>query len=141
MFRFTIGSANSDILKFWEPGAPCYEERLSCLKFAFTLGFETSLSCEPMLDNNIEKLINETLPFITDSIWIGKANFLIKRLNTNKCNSTEDTRKAKELIEWQNDKNIKLLYNQYKNNLKVKWKESIKKVVDIQIPTTKGLDI
>jgi DNA repair photolyase len=141
MFRFTIGSASSKILEFWEPGAPCYEERLSCLKFSFALGFETSLSCEPMLDNNTEQLVIETLPFITDSIWVGKANFLIKRLNTNKCNSKEEIQKAEELIEWQKDENIKLLYNKFKENPQIKWKESIKKVVNIQISTTKGLDI
>lgn len=141
MFRFTIGSSNSEVLKFWEPGAPCFEERLSCVKFAFTLGYETSLSCEPMLDNNVEELINETLPYITDSIWIGKVNFLLKRLRTNKCDSQKEIKKAEELINWQNDENIKLLYNKFKENSKIKWKESIKKVVDLQIPTKKGLDI
>jgi DNA repair photolyase len=28
IFRFTIGSSNSDTLKFWEPGAPDFDERL-----------------------------------------------------------------------------------------------------------------
>lgn len=141
MFRFTIGSTNSEVLKFWEPGAPCFEERLSCVKFAFTLGYETSLSCEPMLDNNVEELINETLPYITDSIWIGKANFLLKRLKTNKCNSQIEVENAEELIRWQSDENIKMLYERLKGNSKIKWKESIKKVVDLQIQTKKGMDI
>ena len=140
IFRFTIGSTNSDILKFWEPGAPCFEERLNSLQLAFALGFETSVSCEPMLDNKTDKLIETVLPYITNSIWIGKANFLIKRLNTNNANSKEDIYRAEELISWQNDKNIKLLYRKYKNNPQIKWKESIKKVVDIKIPTQSGLD-
>jgi len=141
MFRFTIGSTDTKILQFWEPGAPCYEERLSCVKLAFRLGYETSLSCEPMLDNNVEELISKTLPFITDSIWIGKANFLLKRLKTNKCNSLKEIKKAEELIKWQSDENIKFLYSKLKDNKKIKWKESIKKVVDLQIQTKKGLDI
>ena len=51
LFRFTIGSINSSVLKFWEPDAPDYEERKKCLVYAFEKGFETSVSCEPMLDN------------------------------------------------------------------------------------------
>ena len=52
----------------------------------------------------------------------------------------EDIYRAEELISWQNDKNIKLLYHKHKNNPQIKWKESIKKVVDIKIPTQSGLD-
>jgi len=33
LFRFTIGSADSKVLKFWEPKAPDFNERLSCLKY------------------------------------------------------------------------------------------------------------
>ena len=33
-FRFTITSLNNNILEFWEPGAPSFEERLESLKFA-----------------------------------------------------------------------------------------------------------
>jgi DNA repair photolyase len=29
LFRFTIGSSNSETLRFWEPNAPSFEERLS----------------------------------------------------------------------------------------------------------------
>src|SRR5664280_2327835 len=34
LFRFTIGSADDNVLKFWEPGAPGFKERLECLKWA-----------------------------------------------------------------------------------------------------------
>jgi DNA repair photolyase len=34
LFRFTIGSMDSDVLKFWEPNAPSFEERLASLKYA-----------------------------------------------------------------------------------------------------------
>jgi len=60
VFRFTIGSPNNDVLKFWEPGAPDYDERLTSLKYAFTKGYTTSVSCEPILDNDISLMVNPT---------------------------------------------------------------------------------
>ena len=141
LFRFTIGSADSEVLKFWEPGAPNFEERLKCLKFAYENGFETSISCEPMLDNEINKVIDKVLPFTTDAVWLGKANFLLGRLKMNGNKDKKSIKKAKELIEWQSDENIIPLYNKYKDNPKIKWKESIKKVVGLNLPTERGLDI
>ena len=62
LFRFTIGTRKNDILKFWEPNAPRYEERLDCLKTAFQRGFQTSVSAEPFLDADIVDLVYETTP-------------------------------------------------------------------------------
>lgn len=140
LFRFTIGSINSETLKFWEPNAPDFDERKSCLKYAFDNGFSTSVSCEPMLDNNIVELVNELSPYITNSIWLGKMNFLLRRLKMNGINDKETMDRAKQLIDIQSDERIKELYEQLSSNIKVKWKESIKKVVQIEIPTKKGLD-
>ncbi|HPD96162.1 MAG TPA: radical SAM protein [Tenuifilaceae bacterium] len=140
LFRFTIGSKNSDTLKFWEPNAPDFTERKSCLKYAFDKGFSTSVSCEPMLDDNIEELVNELNPYITNSIWLGKMNFLLRRLKMNGIKDKETIDKANQLIDLQSDDRIKKLYNHLSSNKKVKWKESIKKVVQIEISTIKGLD-
>lgn len=140
LFRFTIGSNNSETLKFWEPNAPDYEERKQCLIYAFNRGFSTSVSCEPMLDENTIELVEELTPFVTNSIWLGKMNFLLRRLNMNGINDIETIEKAKKLIEIQSDENIKKLYDQLSTNDKVKWKESIKKVVKIKISTIKGQD-
>jgi hypothetical protein len=49
--------------------------------------------------------------------------------------------RRKELEVWQSDENIKQLYSQYKDNPKIKWKESIKKVLGIRISTDPGLDV
>jgi DNA repair photolyase len=141
MFRFSIGSIDSDVLKFWEPGAPCFTERLKSLKYAYDHGFKTSVSCEPMLDNNIGAIITKVLPYVTDAVWIGKANFLLRRLKTNNCNDAETLRRAQELIEWQSDENILSLYEKYRKDRKIKWKESIKKVVGIEGSKQKGMDI
>lgn len=140
LFRFTIGSCNSDILKFWEPNAPDYEERKKCLKFAFDNGFETSISCEPMLDNNTLDLVADLEDYVTDFIWIGKANFLLRRIKMNGVSDSETINKANELIQLQSDNNIKILYKDLKDNPKIKWKESIKKVLNLEVSTVKGLD-
>lgn len=141
LFRFTIGSNDSEVLKFWEIDAPDYEERKACLVYAFNQGFSTSVSCEPMLDANTPQLVNELLPFITDAIWIGKPNMLLSRLRFNGANDAQTISRAKELMAQQSDEYIKQLYELFKDNDKVKWKSNIKKIVDIEIPTTIGLDI
>jgi DNA repair photolyase len=141
MFRFTIGSTNSDVLRFWEPGAPDFSERFASLKFAYNKGFKTSISCEPMLDNNIDAVIEKVLPYVTDAIWLGKANFLSRRLKTNNWDDKETTRKAHELIKWQSSKNIIDIYKRYRKNKKIKWKESIKKIVGLEIPKQSGMDV
>lgn len=141
MFRFTIGSTNSDVLNLWEPNAPNFSERVASLKWAYKKDFMTSVSCEPMLDNNVDALIKKVSPYVTDAIWIGKANFLLRRLKVNHAADKETLRGAYQLINWQSNVNIIDLYNAYKNNCKIKWKESIKKVVGIELPKQNGMDI
>jgi DNA repair photolyase len=141
LFRFTIGSMDSSTLKFWEPNAPSFEERYESLKYAFNRGFKTSVSCEPILDQTITDLVTTLEPYITDSIWIGKMNFLLRRLKMNGINDSETMSRAQQLIEFQNDTNITQLFLALKGNLKIKWKESIKKVVKLELASEKGLDI
>lgn len=140
LFRFTIGSKKSEILKFWESGAPDYEERKKCLKYAYDNGFETSVSCEPMLDSNTVGLVSDLQDYVTDFIWVGKANFLLRRLTMNGITDEETMIKAQILIDSQSDSHIRLLYKKLKDNPKIKWKESIKKVLNLEISTVKGLD-
>jgi DNA repair photolyase len=140
LFRFTIGSMDSEILKFWEPGAPDYDERKKCLKLAYKKGFETSVSCEPMLDDKVIPLVSDLQEYVSDFLWIGKANFLHRRLKMNGFADEETISRANALIDWQSDGNIKSLYRELKVNPKVKWKESIKKVLNLEISTVKGAD-
>ncbi len=127
-FRFTIGSVDTNILKLWEPNAPSFDERLNSLKFAFDNGFKTSVSCEPLLDNNFDKLYELIKEFVTEKIWVGKMNSPMKRVCCN-TNSLFPTNKIKEIIEFQSDDEIIKLYNKYNDNKKIEWKESIKKVI------------
>jgi len=78
-FRFTITSKDNEKLRFWEPGAPLFEERLEALKHAFNNGFRTSISIEPFLDEDPFFLINSLKPYVIESIWIGKMNYIKSR--------------------------------------------------------------
>ena len=129
LFRFTIGSYNNKVLKFWEPGAPSLNERMKSLKYAFNNGYETSVSCEPMMDNKVDKVIDAVKPYVKETIWLGKVNQMWSRLNRNTDMNDELVKKAKQIEQWQSDENIWKLYNKYKNDLMIMWKDSIEKVV------------
>ena len=140
LFRFTIGSASNATLKLWEPGAPSFDERLASLRLAHRLGFATSISCEPMLDGNIDAVVKQVEPYVTDSIWLGKMNQVKARLTFNRA-PKEVVQAAEVLMQEQCDENIQALYQRFKANPKIKWKDSIKKVVGIEAPKAIGLDI
>ncbi len=129
LFRFTVGSIDNEVLLFWEPGAPMYEERKSALIHAFENGFQTSLSCEPMLDENVEDIVCDLQDFITETIWVGKMNFLHKRLKINGYSDKFTMQKANELLAMQSDEKILELVDKLNDNPKIRWKESIKKVL------------
>lgn len=126
-FRFTIGSANSAVLKSWEPGATDFPERLKSLRLAFENGFSTSISCEPLLDDQFDILYDKVKDYVTGSIWIGKMNFPSRRVRTNTKDKAFDVQ-VKILIESQSDNKIIKLWKQYNENPLIEWKESIKKV-------------
>jgi DNA repair photolyase len=140
IFRFTIGSLDSEVLKFWEPNAPSFEERLSALRYAYNNGFNTSVSCEPMLDDKSAELAERLLPYVTDTLWFGKANRLKCNLSLNGFKDESTWKKADELIAMHSDEYIQKLYEKFKDNSRIRWKESIKKIVGIPLAETAGLD-
>jgi hypothetical protein len=75
-FRFTITSADDQLLSFWEPNAPTFEERLKSLRYAYEKGFKTSVSIEPFLDYDPKKLVIILSPYVTESIWLGPMNYI-----------------------------------------------------------------
>ncbi len=141
LFRFTIGSADDAILKRWEPGAPPFTRRLAALQHAHACGFATSVSCEPMLDARVDKVIEAVRPFVTDAVWIGKANHLRHAISLNAPGNEEAMRWAGELLATQTDGAIRDLYERFKADPLIKWKDSIKKVVGLDRPTQRGLDV
>ena len=125
LFRFTIGSLDSTVLRFWEPKAPSLDDRLESLKLAFNMGYQTSVSAEPLLDKDVHCLIRKLSPYVTDTIWIGKAEQLRKRLTMNGYSDPITIANADDLIKWQNDPFfIRDLYERYKDNPMIRWKTS-----------------
>ena len=140
-FRFTIGSADDKVLGWWEPGASKFKERLASLKHAHGKGFATSVSCEPMLDLNIGAVVDVVRPFVTDSIWLGRANRLMSTLSLNCPCDHQASWYGKKLLAGQSDDYLRSLYKRFKDDPLIRFKDSIKKVVGVARPTEKGLDI
>ena len=141
MFRFTIGSANNKTLKFWEPNAPSLAERIKALRYAHRQGYKTSVSDEPMLDTNMDALVKAVKPFVSETIWLGRVNSIKLALSLNVPGNKEAFKKAEALLKEQSDEWIMQLYKRYKKDRKISWKDSIKKVVGLERPTKKGLDV
>ncbi len=129
LFRFTITATSNEILAFWEPGAPTYEERREALAYAFDAGFDTSVSVEPMLDtSNIDQLVADLTPRVSHSIWIGKMNYLGRI----KVDGPEVEAELERIRAGQTDEHICTIYNRYCYNRAIDWKNSIKDVVGLE---------
>lgn len=140
MFRFTMGSKSDEVLKAWEPNAPTYEERLLSLQLAYERDFQTSVSCEPMLDTHVEDIVEVVEGYVSDTIWIGLMNDPKQRLTLNGA-SPELHSMADELAKACSPEMIADLHGRLKDNPKIRWKDSIKKMLGLDRPTMPGMDI
>jgi len=137
LFRFTIGAVDSAILAYWEPGAPTFEERLASLKHAWERGFQTSVSCEPLLESDkARELFDALAPYVTDTIWFGKMNGIECRVVPG-----TDPREIQRIREGQTDQRVRAVYAALKDEPKVRWKESYKQVLGLRLADEAGLDI
>ena len=120
-FRFTITSIDDKLLEFWEPNAPRFKERLQSLRYAFGKGFKTSVSIEPFLDYDPTELVKTITPFITESIWIGRMNYIPrKNLSEKEKPYYDKIRKNYETTHlWK-------IYNKLKRHPLVRFKDSIR---------------
>jgi DNA repair photolyase len=130
-FRFTITSCSDELLKFWEPNAPLFQERFSSLQFAFIKGFKTSVSIEPFLDYNPLPLIDKVIPYITESIWIGRMNYIACRnlsdLEQSFYNKVRENYETKHLLE---------IVRNLSSHPKIRFKDSIRNQIN-RIPQNK----
>ena len=140
LFRFTIGSVSNETLKYWEPGAPKFLDRIKSLMIASGARFKTSVSMEPMLDSRVDQVILHAREYVTDSIWLGKMNDPTRRLKINGHSNIPGEFKD-GIRHWMNDQNIFDLYERYHDDPMIKWKESIKKIIGLKMPEEKGMDI
>ena len=133
-------STSDEVLSFWEPNAPCYAERRYCLRWAHGHGFRTSISAEPMLDKSARELVQDLGKYVSDSFWFGLPNSLMSRLSLN--GAPDDVKKAgRVLLAEFSRRYVFELYLEYQGQAGIKWKESIKKLVGLEVPTQPGLDI
>lgn len=137
-WRFTIGATRDGVLSFWEPGAPRFSERLRALRHAFDAGYQTSVSSEPLLDwFEVELFGAMILPYVTDAWWIGLMNQIERRV-------IADTPREREVVEAlaraQSEAGVRALFSRLKDEPKVKWKESIKKIVGLPLAKEPGED-
>lgn len=123
-FRFTIGSANDEVLRFWEPGAPGFAERLACLEYAHRCGYKTSVSCEPYLDGCVATTMEKVTPYLAGSFWIGTLREFDKRVDR-----TNGEARIRLLKAAQTDDAVKALYAQLKDHPLVRWKDSIREII------------
>lgn len=130
VFRFTIGSMDDEILRFWEPGAPSFSERFTCLRLANSEGFITSVSSEPFLDGDVVRMAKLLLPYVSDSMWIGKMNRIRERVDVTGW-SEQDLRflSAVEIV--QRDEAILEIYESLKDEPKIRWKDSVKTLLGL----------
>lgn len=127
--RFTIGSTSDEVLGFWEPGAPDFLQRSRCLEYAYDMGYTTSVSAEPYLDDQVEYLYERLAPYVTQHFWIGKLRHLNKRVNMMELTAGQIVEYIQPLQAAQTDEKVLNLYRRLNGKPHVKWKDSIREVV------------
>jgi hypothetical protein len=130
-FRFTIGSTGDAVLKFWEPGAPGFMERLSCLRYAYYRGYSTSVSCEPYLDPHVIYTYTACKPYITDSFWVGKLRHFNSRVQLYGVTEEQMKQFVEPLKAAQCDKVVRDIYKLLDGQPFIQWKDSIREVMGI----------
>jgi DNA repair photolyase len=120
-FRFTITSINNNLLRFWEPNAPLFDERFESLKYAFGRKYKTSVSIEPFLDRKPQVLVHKVKPFCTESIWVGKMNYIRSdsTLSHDEYPYFHEVRRNYEI------NNLLEIYNDLKKLKKIRFKDSV----------------
>lgn len=133
-FRFTIGSVNSDILRLFEPFGSSFEERLESLKHATNEGFSTTVSAEPLLDEEPYDLIEKLMPHMSaldyerdvGTIWIGllKKQYIPRELRTGQIKKYIENLKSALQFD-----HVFSYYRELYSNERIKWKESVLKLM------------
>lgn len=132
MLRFTIGNVLQNVLDVFEPFAPSITERRKSLQLAHSMGYKTSISIEPLLGDadDLGDILYMVQRFVTDDIWVGKLNFAEKRIFGER--SEELQNRMDYIKRSQTDENILLMYERFKDDSQIKWKDSIKQVINAE---------
>jgi DNA repair photolyase len=119
-FRFTITSLDNQLLSFWEPNAPTYEERFESLKYAYENEFKTSVSIEPFLDYAPQTLVFTLSPFVTESIWLGPMNYISQN-----CVFPEEKQLYAEIRKRYTVSRLREIYEELKDFPLIRFKDSM----------------
>jgi len=125
-FRFTITSLDNQLLSFWEPNAPTYEERFESLKYAYENEFKTSVSIEPFLDYAPQTLISVLSSYITESIWLGPMNYIPQN-----GTSIKDEQQYTEIRKRYDITRLKNIYEDLKDFPLIRFKDSMSNRLNI----------
>ena len=106
-WRLSIGCLNETFRAWWEPGAPSIEMRIEVLRGLARDGWQTSVSCEPLLEPwKAVELVDAVCSHVTETIWIGACRELKAR--TAWCRAAFDAERfrliratAEHLTRWQ----------------------------------------
>lgn len=129
-FRLTVGTSDDRLLQRFEPGATTFHERFMALRELYIAKIPAGVSAEPLLGGleTFDDLYLRVRKFMTGQIWVGKMNSPRQRIRMN----TEGTFDEK-LIDWvvrkQSDEEMLRLYDRYKDDPKVAFKDSIRNIV------------
>jgi len=129
-FRFSIGSTDDAVLRFWEPGAPGFEERFESLRFAFEAGFATSVSCEPQLDPYAVYTYAAVSDFITDTFWIGVIRDFDRRVDLSGVTTEQVEQFCRPARRAASEEVVRANYMILKDQPKVRFKDSIREIME-----------
>jgi len=116
LLRFTLTSICEDTLRFWEPGAPTFQERLAALQYAYEHGFTTSVSIEPFLTNP-QHTYNFVRDYVNESVWIGIMSGIPKFENPIHQQFSEAVKMLRDTS------NLKDVYERMKNLKYIRFKD------------------
>lgn len=124
LFRFTIGSVDDAIAAHWEPGAPKPSERIEALAFAYRMGYRTSVSAEPLLGGleTAQALLVAVRPYLTDTVWIGKMNKILTRVD---MSDPETAARVRDIELAQTDAEVERMFIALDDDPLVRWKDSV----------------
>lgn len=131
--RVTI-TGYDDAMGFFEPNAPNTSGRIETVEAAIYEDVLTSVSCEPLLQASSIKdrtdLIYDVFYLCTGDVWVGKLRNLEQRVDMSKVSKQDYDQYIAPLIEMQTDENIMRLVRAFEREPRVKWKDSIREVIE-----------
>lgn len=136
-WRFTITHSEDSPpeIKRWEPYAPGIRERMDALKIAVALGYETSVSMEPLLDPaRVGNILKAVLSRVTDTVWIGAMRNVKVRtawMIEEDIDVSWLEGERERLASWQTPEKMREVFGQCSSIPQVRWKDSYQQALGI----------